>query len=58
MFWILLNSIQFRFSHTYREGNRCGDSLAVYGLRTLAFTDWDGVLPFIVSVFCRFDLPH
>lgn len=38
--------------------NRFGDSLAVYGLRILAFTGWDGVPPSIVSNFCRFGLPH
>jgi len=30
--WILLKGIQFRFSHTFRKGNRSADSLAVYGL--------------------------
>jgi len=52
--------MNFRFSHIYREGNRCADSLANYGIRGVDFIRWEGIPPSISYDYCRdrFRLPY
>ncbi|KAM7517189.1 hypothetical protein LguiA_006772 [Lonicera macranthoides] len=43
--WAYLDSIEFRFSHVYREGNIPADILSNYALSFDVFKWWDDVIP-------------
>lgn len=45
--WKNAKRMNFRFSNIYREGNRCADNLANYGIRGVGFIWWEGILPSI-----------
>jgi len=44
--------MNFRFSHIYREDNRCADNLANYGIRGVDIIWWEGIPPCIFYDNC------
>lgn len=49
----LCNSMNFRVSHIYKEGNSCAYRLAAYGIYSQCFTWWDLIPDFISEDFFR-----
>lgn len=56
----LCQSMNFRVSHIYREGNNCADKLATFGITSQCFSWWDLVSSFISEDFIhnRIGLPN
>nr|KYP66990.1 Putative ribonuclease H protein At1g65750 family [Cajanus cajan] len=55
-----VRQMRLRFSHIFREGNGCADSLAGFGLRHIGYHWWSSVPSCIMTAYSRDrgGLPH